>query len=146
MASEIKNYIEKAREKKLTNEQIENNLITAGWQEAQIAEALSQDADLLVPPPPPSVAHVGMWTGFLYIIFFISLYVLATAIAGILHIWIDKTVPDWSFTSLGIDSSSDLIGGIFGLDIISTIRGYLAAIIVSYPLFLVLSLILNKQL
>ncbi|MDE2588254.1 MAG: hypothetical protein KGL95_01110, partial [Patescibacteria group bacterium] len=93
MAAELTYYIEKARERKLTNEQIKNQLLTAGWQEDQVAKALSLDDDLPVPPPPPSVAHVGMWTGFLYILFFISLYTLATAIGGILNIWIDKAIP-----------------------------------------------------
>src|SRR6266446_3070857 len=93
MVAELKSYIEKAREKKLSDEQINNSLTAAGWQEKQIAEALSQDPDLPVPPPPPSMAHVGMWTGFLYILFFISLYVLATAVSGILHVWVEKAIP-----------------------------------------------------
>jgi hypothetical protein len=145
MASELHRYIAKAREKKLTNEQIENNLVAAGWQREQIAEALSQDSELPVPPPPPAVAHVGMWTGFLYILFFISLYVLATAISGILTIWVDKAIPTVINTN---DTSSHGLFPFF-LDSPSTpsvIRGYIAAIIVSLPLFIALALILKKQL
>src|SRR6266568_2170015 len=106
MAAELKSYISKAREKKLSDEQITNSLVAAGWQAEQIADALSQDPDLPVPPPPPSVSHVGMWTGFLYILFFISLYVLAAAISGVLTIWVDKAIPTVIDTSNS--SSSDI--------------------------------------
>ena len=133
MAAELKSYIAKAREKKLSDEQIKNSLTAAGWQEEQIAEALTQDPDLPVPPPPPSVAHVGMWVGFLYILFFISLYVLATAISGLLNLWVEKAIPTV------INSANSSSGDFFSLlvnayDTPSVIRGYIAAIIVSFPI------------
>src|SRR6266568_9213829 len=145
MAAELKSYISKAREKKLSDEQITNSLVAAGWQKEQIAQALSQDSDLPVPPLPPSFSHVGMWTGFLYILFFISLYVLAGAISGILTIWVDKTIP--TVISSNDTSPSDFF--FFFLDNYDTpsiIRGYIAAIIVSLPLFVSLALVLKKQL
>ena len=145
MAAELKTYIAKAREKKLSDEQIKNSLAAADWQEEQIAEALTQDPDLPVPPPPPSVAHVGMWVGFLYILFFISLYVLATAISGLLNLWVEKAIPTV------IDSANSSSGDFFSLlvnayDTPSVIRGYIAAIIVSFPIFMALALTLKKQL
>lgn len=145
MAAELKTYIEKARDKKLSDEQIKNSLVAAGWQEEQIAEALSMDPDLPVPPPPPSVAHVGMWVGFLYIIFFISLYVLATAVSGILHLWVDKAIPTV------IDSANNNTSDFFffftdSLATPSVIRGYIAAIIVSFPIFISLAFALKRQL
>ena len=145
MVAELKSYIEKAREKKLTDEQIKKQLLTAGWQEEQIAEALSQDADFPPPPPPPAIAHVGMWTGFLYILFFISLYTLATAIGGVFNIWVDKAIPT---VINNPDSSSFDFSSFFtdNFDTPSIIRGYIAAIIVSLPLFVSLSLVLKKQL
>jgi hypothetical protein len=145
MAAELKSYIDKAREKKLNDDQIKTNLITAGWQEQQIVEALSRDADLPVPPPPPTVAHLGMWTGFLYILFFIALYTLAAAIAGMLNLWIDKALPTIIDNA---DGSSFDIFSMFGADSYSpsVIRGYIAAIIVSFPIFAVLALILKRQL
>lgn len=147
MAAELKSYIEKARDKKLSNEQIKNNLLAAGWQEEQIAEALSNDSDLPVPPPPPTVAHVGMWIGFIYILFFISLYVLATAISGMLHLWIDKAIPNVIDSSNTGNSSFDFFSFLIdNFDTPSVIRGYISAIIVSFPIFMALSFILKKQL
>ncbi|HSX09086.1 MAG TPA: DUF5671 domain-containing protein [Candidatus Saccharimonadales bacterium] len=145
MAAELKTYIEKARNKKLKDEQIKNSLLAVGWQEEQIAEALSIDPDLPVPPPPPFVAHVGMWTGFLYIIFFISLYVLATAVSGILHLWVDKAIPT-VIDNANTTTSSDFSFFFPDFETPSVIRGYIAAIIVSFPLFIVLAFVLKRQL
>ena len=146
MAAELKDYITKAREKKLTNEQIKTNLLTAGWQEEQITDALSQNADLPVPPAPPSVAHVGMWTGFLYILFFISLYVLTTAIGGMLNLWVDKAIPT-VLDSSNYRSAPDFFSFLVGAyDTPAVIRGYIAAIIVSFPLFMTLAFTLKNQL
>ncbi|HWY79897.1 MAG TPA: DUF5671 domain-containing protein [Candidatus Sulfotelmatobacter sp.] len=138
MIAELTNYIIKAREKKVTDEEIKNNLIANGWSSEQVAQALSQTANIPIPPPP--VIHVGMWTGFLYILFFISLYVLSTAIGGILHIWINKTIMN--VTDNTYTDSTYL--SFFNLP--SVVRGYLSAIIVTYPLFLILALTLKKQL
>ncbi|SRR5258708_4840351 len=137
MAEALTQYIVTAREKKIPDEQIKNSLLAAGWPAEQVTPALLQTADLSVPPPPPpSFPHVGMWTGFLYILFFISLYVLATSIAGILDTWVDKAVP-----SLANKTSS-----FFVLDTNAIVRGYISAIFVSYPIFLALAIILKKQL
>jgi len=145
MAAELKTYIEKAREKKLSDEQIKNSLTAAGWQEEQIAEALSQNADLPVPPPPPSVAHVGMWTGFLYILFFISLYVLATAVSGMLNLWVDTAIPT-VIDNANTNNADFFSFFVSNYDSPSVIRGYIAAIIVSFPIFIALALTLKKQL
>ena len=59
MAAELTSYITKAREKKLTDKQIEENLVSAGWPQEQVAAALAKESDLPVPPPPPALAHVG---------------------------------------------------------------------------------------
>lgn len=142
MAAELSDYIAKAKKRDLTDEQIKTKLLSIGWPEEEVKAALAHDAELPV-PLPPTISHVGMWTGFLYILFFISLYVLATAVGGILHTWVDKAVPS-VVSSNGDFSANDL--SFFFFDAPTVTRGYLAAIIVSYPLFLVLALVLKKQL
>ncbi|HVA96501.1 MAG TPA: DUF5671 domain-containing protein [Candidatus Acidoferrales bacterium] len=145
MSSELTSYIEKARGKKQNDGQIASSLLAAGWQKEQITEALAQDSDIPVPPPP--VAHVGMWTGFLYILFFIALYVLATSIAGIFHVWIDKPTLTSLSSSTNYPNVSwyDFATYYLGYDTASLVRSYIAAIIVSYPLFVVLAVILKRQ-
>jgi hypothetical protein len=158
MAQELNAYITKARDKKLTDEQIKNQLNEVGWSTEQITEALAQESDLPVPPIPP-VTHVGMWTGFLYTIFFISLYILSLAIAGIFNIWIDKplmvTTVNNTSNALGgalinnsnsINSPYDFLSSTFNIDMTQLVRAFVAAIIVSYPVFLFISILLKKQL
>ena len=135
MDASLEKYITAARAKKVSQEHIKEALLDAGWPEEQVSKAFAKpEADLPVPPPPPPpVAHIGMWIGFLYIIFFISLYVLATSIGWVFHIAIDKMNP-----------APEVINAYHG-DLSQT-RGLLAAIIVSYPIFLTLAMILKKQL
>jgi hypothetical protein len=135
MPTSISAYIAQAREKKVSDDKIKAVLLAAGWPEDQVMLALQKapEDDLLPPPPPPPVAHVGMWTGFLYILFFISLYVLATSVGGIFHHMADKIAPDIKITS-SLRSDNALL------------RGFTSAIIVSYPIFLILALVLKKQL
>ncbi|MGI8419021.1 MAG: DUF5671 domain-containing protein [Candidatus Levyibacteriota bacterium] len=137
MDASLKKYIALAREKKLTNEEIKSSLQNAGWSEEQVQQAFykSHDSDFLIPPPPPppQVAHVGMWVGFLYIIFFISLYVLATSVGWLFHIAIERTTQNQA-------PSYTLYGAV------SQTRSLIASIIVSYPIFLILALVLKKQL
>jgi hypothetical protein len=146
MALDLNTYITKARDKKLTDEQIKKQLIDVGWPTEQITEAIAQQSDLPVPPIPP-VAHVNMWTGFLYIIFFISLFILSSAISGIFNAWIDKPLNGAVLnTTFAPDLTYDLLSNYLSIDTISLIRGYIAAIIVSYPVFLFLAITLKKQL
>lgn len=132
-------YIENAREKKVADEDIKSTLVAAGWPEDQVIQAISQKASsdgLLPPPPPPPIPHIGMWTGFVYILFFIALYVLMTSIAGILHQWVDLSVPDTKDTSNSFGQSYNRY----------LMQGFIAAVIVSYPIFFTLALVLKKQL
>lgn len=138
-AQELLDYIKTAREKKIADETIKSTLISNGWQEVDVNTALAPTSqvgnDIPLPPPPP-VAHIGMWVGFLYILMFIALYILATAIGGIFHFWIDKLIPDPA-NSLG-----DVKSVFFDL----VIPAYVAAIIVSFPIFAYLAIMLKKQL
>lgn len=142
MASELDTYIVKAREKKIPDEEIRKTLLATGWPADQVNAAFSQETNTntLIPPPPP-VPQVGMWTGFVYTIFFISLYVLATSTANILHVLVDNiTIPPEPFRDY-YDS------GFFSLFHNTTMISVgLAAIIVSYPIFAILAILLKRQL
>lgn len=129
---EIINYIKKAEAQDLTTDQIQENLLKAGWPESQVKDALEKDIsktplDVPIPPkvpnqstPPQSKSH-SMWDAFEHILLFISLYVLATSLALMLHLFVDKYIP-------GISTSRLMIYSYLA-------RGYMASLIVSYPLF-----------
>lgn len=147
MSASLVAYIEAARSKKKSDDSIRHSLIAAGWNAVEVDQALATetlDPDLPPPPPPPGsknaatdkpVPHVGMWTGFLYILFFISLYVLATAIGILFHQWVDTDIADVA-TNVANRFTDDN----------ALVRGAIAAVIVSYPIFLALALTLKKQL
>ncbi len=85
-------------------------------------------------PPPLTNQPVAksssptMWDAFEHILMFISLYVLATAIVLILNFFIDKWFP-------GVNVQSYSYGNSFNDFQVTLLRGYLASLIVSYPLF-----------
>lgn len=140
---ELADYIKKARAKKLSEEKIKNMLVEYGWALSDIEEALQKD-DELTPPSPnqskvlPIHKNNTMWDTFEHILLFISLYVMAGAIALILHFFVDKWSPGISTNIYGyFPSSSDWDLTMF--------RGYLASLIVSMPLFIYFFLQIAKR-
>lgn len=85
-----------------------------------------------IKPQPP---HFSMWIGFLYIILFISLYISFTSFGGILHYAVNQYFKDpieqSAYSLLNIDKT--------------LLKMYIAGIIVSYPIFAILFIILKKQ-
>lgn len=97
-------------------------------------EALMPKRDTPADLAPSPVPHFGMWVAFQYIILFIALYVSATSFVGILHYLVKKLIPD------ALDKTS-----YFSAFEDSLMRGYLAALIVAFPIFAFLYLVLKKQ-
>jgi len=143
---QLTSYIKNARTQGLSDAEIKANLIAGGWSEDMVNQGLSGKSTLVVPPPPvptpPSSASqpkgsLTMWDAFEHILLFISLYVLATSLALTLHYFVDK----W-FSGIGSDSSSYSWWGGFGEVLL---RGYLAALIVSFPLFAFLFTLITQR-
>src|SRR4051812_39703552 len=94
---EVSSFISKARARNLSEYEIKEKLTTAGWSDDIVSEALD---DLVVPRPHSSSHTTGnkelvesengssMWDAFEHILLFISLYVLATSVALILHYFV----------------------------------------------------------
>lgn len=135
MDTSLQDYIQKAKSEGHTNDQIKANLVQAGWSANAVDNALGHDSGLSVPPPPSSKGKTSMWDAFEHILLFISLYVMAAAIAMILHFFVDKYVASGIITGYGNlgDLNSTLL------------KGYLSALIVSFPLFAFLFLDVTKR-
>lgn len=73
--------------------------------------------------PNSAAGSSTMWDSFEHILMFISLYVLATSMGIILNIFVDKWAPGVEISEYYSAINS------------TTLRGALAALIVSYPLF-----------
>ncbi len=89
------------------------------------------------PASSSSKTTTTMWDAFEHILMFISLYVLATSIALTLYFFVDKWLPavtsDYYRSYNWENSRLDLL------------RGYLAALIVSLPLFVFFFLHVTKR-
>jgi len=135
--TQLKSFIDQSRKVNVNDEEIKNQLLKSGWPENKVNEALTTVGQPVVPvPPPPPSSQPGMWVSFLYIIMFISLYVSSTALGQTLHYFVDKNFRliknayDYSY----VGSFQDTL-----------LRGYLAAMIVTAPIFIGLFLYLKKQ-
>lgn len=129
----LTDYITTARAKKATDDQIREALLKNGWQENDVNHALNpvkEDIALMAPPAP----HFGMWVVFLYLMLFISLYVFAGALAGVLYSAVTDLIPD-ALDTVGYNYSRGN----------GAMQGYLACLIVGFPIFALLFIILKKQ-
>lgn len=78
--------------------------------------------------------NLGMWIGFIHIVYFVSLYFLATSSANILHEYVNRFVKD----PLEIETASRSYFGLFGLGSFKDywLRFNLASLLVSFPIFI----------
>lgn len=134
-ASSLQSYIADMHSKGATDEQIKAELLKHGWPEKDVNAAFTPIESSVSVPPPPDVSHFGMWIGFLYIILFISLYVTATAFGGILHYAVDELIQDNLDTTY---AAAQYVNQYL-------MQGYLACLIVGFPIFAFLFLFLKRQ-
>lgn len=89
-----------------------------------------QQNEVSVPPSPSSstASVYSMWDAFEHVLLFISLYTVAISIALMLHLFVDKWSPDIFRSGYGFSPS-------FASFQPYLLRGYMAALIVSYPIF-----------
>lgn len=122
---ELRKYIRTLRDKGLPDTTIRTKLVSAGWDVRDVNQELHPaDDDIPPPPPPPSVhakqsGYANMWEGFEHVLMFLSLYFMAGALGLLLHEFINKWSPESAntFVNPGI------------------IRGAIATLIVTFPLF-----------
>jgi hypothetical protein len=157
----LDDYVRKARALEVSEDQMRRDLRDAGWWEDDIESAIKGNPLVAAPTPPPGYRKGGsdedshgagngssrlspaptsgssptMWDAFEHILMFISLYVLAISFGLTLHFFVDKWVPGTPTEYRQIDSGWQL----------SALRGYLAALIVSYPLFAFLFLRITER-
>lgn len=138
--SKIDSYISQARSRNLSESVIKENLQKTGWKMSDIETAFNpESSDLPVPAPDYQNSNQGsssMWDSFQHILLFISLYVMATSIALILHFFVDKYFPGVAnnLASSYLDSYNSTL-----------LKGETAALIVSYPIYAFFFLIISKR-
>lgn len=135
--TELVEYIKTARSKQIPDAKIREMLITHGWAAADVDAAFAPVADTLDIPLPP-VPRLSLWIGFEYVLLFITLYISATCVGGILHHAVDQWIKD------PVRDRFDLYGYSSGWNG-TLVRGYTAGIIVAYPIFMVLFVMIQRQ-
>ncbi len=125
MTNPLHSFIAHAVEKKMDPQSIRMLLLSAGWKEKDISEALASEAlDMPVPLPPDTGSARD---AFFHLLAFTTLYSTVISLIVLLFQYIDILFPDIALQPYAYDAYS------------STIRWCIAIIIVSFPLFVFLS-------
>ena len=132
--STLTQFVKEALEKGQDRNGIRAALLTAGWREQEIDEALAAYSDVVFPiAVPKPAAYLSAREAFFYLLFFILLGVVAFNLGSLLFALIDKVVPDQLERESYRASAQD-----------RQIRGAISGLIVGTPLFLWLARILLK--
>lgn len=127
MENRVVEFIHHARQKGMDHGTIRVLLLSAGWKEKDIAQALSAEGlDLPVPEP---VAASSARDVFFYLLTSTALYIVAISLIVLFFNYLDLLFPDPAW-------KNDQYSGDFNR---SAIRWSLASVIISFPLFFVLA-------
>lgn len=137
MGDRLKDFITSKRELGLTDSEIREKLLNAGWRSEDVDRGLKGEVEDDVPRPdyneekPKSsgMKDVDQWVAFEHVLMFISLFVFVIATTLLLGEFINKWIPNEKTNSaysylMSVSSYQQTI-----------VRSYMATIIVSYPLF-----------
>jgi len=132
MSSELEPFVRRALEAGQPRPTITLKLRAAGWREDEIAAALGAFLDDDFPVPVPRrKPYLSAREAFLYLVMFLALYISAFAFGNLLYVFIERTLPDRQlrYYSGGAES----------------VRAATAALIIAFPIFLLLSRHLQRQ-
>ncbi|MCA9370645.1 MAG: hypothetical protein KC680_01645 [Candidatus Peregrinibacteria bacterium] len=131
MSTQLNEFIAHARKKGMDHSTIRMLLLSSGWKEKEIAQALSAEGLDMPVPTPPDVG--GAREAFLHLLSFAALYTLVISLIILIFQYIDRLLPDT--TERIYSATADFSG----------IRMSMAAVIVSFPLLLWMSRIIYKD-
>jgi len=124
MDASLAKFVDHARQKGMDFATISQVLLSAGWKEQDIAEALcARELDM----PVPERAGIGSARdAFLHLTVFAALYTCAGSLVALFFTYVSFLFPDPAWREDSYFRESALSG----------IRGSLASLIVAYPVFL----------
>jgi len=124
MAQDIDRFVAHARQQGMDLPSLRRVLLSAGWKEGEIAEAFCAH-ELEMPIPKPGGANSARET-FLHLLAFAGLYTWVISLIILLFAFINLALPDPAWSYYGERRAY----------IFPMIRSAMAAIVVSFPLFL----------
>lgn len=126
MNNELLDFTRRALQQGASRPQITSVLKQAGWVDADVNAALNSFADVtfVVPVPRPR-PYLSAREVFVYLVMFTSLYVSAWHLGSLLFDFINRALPD------------SLDNNYYRSMFYDGIRGSIAALVISFPLFLI---------
>jgi hypothetical protein len=127
MNQELIVFVKEALQQKQSRQAITTALLAAGWQEQEIAKALSSFADIDFPVPVPKrKPYLAAREAFLYLVSFITLYITAFSFGSLLFSFIEIWFPDQLSYGANVP------------------RTAIASLIVAFPIFLFITRALKQ--
>lgn len=133
MQTSITEFVAHARTKGMDLQTVRLLLLSAGWKEKDISAALASET-LDMPVPVPSDGG-GARDAFFHLLTFTTLYSTVIATIVLLFTYINRLFPDPAYRSSEMYASADFSG----------IRWSLAILLVSFPIFILLSRTLHAE-
>jgi hypothetical protein len=131
MTYDITAFVKEALEKKIPRAEISAALTRAGWSAEEAQTALSAFAEIDFPlPVPRRKPYLSAREAFIYLLLFFCLYLSAISVGTLLFHFVNRIIPD----VLKPYELTDLSG----------VRFSTAAVIIAFPIYLWLSLILAR--
>lgn len=136
MAYDLQPFLKQALEQGETKDSITQALKQAGWPDEEITSTLRTfvTVDGFALPVPRREPYLSAREAFLYLVLFLTLYITAVSFGSVLFAFIERAIPDV------------LQGTYANIGTLSTIRTSTAALIITFPIFVVLSRVLEKGL
>lgn len=134
MENALTAFVQHAREKGMDHATIRMVLLSAGWKEKDVAEAITaQSLDLAVPMPPDSG---GAREAFNHLLVFSTLLATLGSLILLYFTYIERLFPDLAIERSWYDEGYEY----------SSIRWSLAVVLVAFPLFMWLSRLMSVEL
>lgn len=128
MSGELQLFVREALGRGLPRAAIREELMQAGWQAAEVDAALAAYAESGFPVPVPRRRpSLSAREAFLYLVLFATLYTSAFNCGVVLFFLIEKWVPDALHPAASGQVARD------------SLRGAVAALLIAFPVFLLLS-------
>ncbi len=136
MAYDLQPFLQRALEQGETKEHIAQALKQAGWPDEEIASALQKfvTVDGFALPVPRREPYLSAREAFLYLVLFLTLYITAVSFGSLLFALVERAIPD---ALQGIYERTSMLSGI---------RTSTASLIITFPIFVTLSRILERGL
>jgi hypothetical protein len=132
MSDSLQNFIAHARAKGMDHQTIRLLLLSVGWKEKDVARALAAEGlDLPVPLPTDGGSARD---AFFHLLMFTTLYATVISLIVLAFDFIARWLPDPAVTDY-----------MYGGTDVSGIRWALAVLIVSFPLFVLLSRLVHRE-